>query len=40
LKLKNAFKEDFSQYDYFYIFGMPEVLKKKLKDKFLKEMKY
>jgi len=39
LKLKNAFKEDFSKYDYIYIFAMPEVLKKKLKEKFLKEMK-
>ncbi|NUJ97948.1 class I SAM-dependent methyltransferase [Candidatus Gracilibacteria bacterium] len=39
LKLKNAFKEDFKSYDYIYIFGMPDVLKNKLKEKFIKEMK-
>ncbi len=39
LRLKNAFKEDLSSYDYIYIFWMPDVLKKRLKDKFLEEMK-
>lgn len=39
LHLKNAFSENFWEYDVIYIFGMPENLKTKLKSKFLNELK-
>lgn len=39
LRLKNAFSENFWNYDVIYIFWMPENLKSKLKSKFLNELK-
>lgn len=39
LHLKNGFSVHLSEYDIIYIFAMPDNLKWKLKEKFLKEMK-
>jgi hypothetical protein len=39
LKLANAFKEDFGNYQAIYVFGMPDKMQKKIVPKFLREAK-
>ena len=39
VRLANAFKEDFGEYDVIYVFGMPDKMWAKIVPKFLKEAK-
>lgn len=39
MRLGNAFKEDFENYQHIYVFGMPDKMQKKIVPKFLQEAK-